>query len=70
MLVFWINFAVCLIIFVSVNVFIFDTCIFILQRAKEELDKELKELQCDPPQVNICPPSPMNNAEKEKNFNP
>ncbi|XP_055947185.1 voltage-dependent calcium channel type A subunit alpha-1-like [Argiope bruennichi] len=38
-------------------------------RAKE-LDKELKELQMssDPPQVNICPPSPMNNAEKGKNF--
>ncbi|GIY07370.1 hypothetical protein CDAR_434812 [Caerostris darwini] len=40
-------------------------------RAKEELDKELKELQMasDPPQVNICPPSPMNNTEKGKNFN-
>ncbi|GBM07834.1 Voltage-dependent calcium channel type A subunit alpha-1 [Araneus ventricosus] len=38
-------------------------------RAKE-LDKELKELQMasDPPQVNICPPSPMNNADKGKNF--
>ncbi|GFS62119.1 voltage-dependent calcium channel type A subunit alpha-1 [Trichonephila clavipes] len=41
------------------------------ERAKEELDKELKELQMssDPPQVNICPPSPMNNTEKGKNFN-
>ncbi|XP_042894573.2 voltage-dependent calcium channel type A subunit alpha-1 [Parasteatoda tepidariorum] len=41
------------------------------ERAKEELDKELKDLQMgnDPPQVNICPPSPMNNAEKGKNFN-
>ncbi|GIY73229.1 voltage-dependent calcium channel type A subunit alpha-1 [Caerostris extrusa] len=40
------------------------------ERAKEELDKELKELQMasDPPQVNICPPSPMNNTEKGKKF--
>ncbi|KAG8186479.1 hypothetical protein JTE90_009235 [Oedothorax gibbosus] len=36
------------------------------ERAKEELDKELKDLQMasNPPEVNICPPSPMNNTEK------
>ena len=49
------------------------------ERAKEELEKEMADLQrrsqagaLDPPQVNICPPSPSQNSAstpaKTKNF--
>ncbi|XP_064457887.1 voltage-dependent calcium channel type A subunit alpha-1-like isoform X3 [Ornithodoros turicata] len=45
------------------------------ERAKEELEKEIADLQMsagaglDPPQVNICPPSPQNSAPaKGKGF--
>lgn len=35
-----------------------------LQRQREEMEKELADqFGVDPPQVNICPPSPQNNED-------
>ncbi|XP_067130024.1 voltage-dependent calcium channel type A subunit alpha-1-like isoform X9 [Centruroides vittatus] len=44
------------------------------ERNKEELEKELAEFQVqstgsDPPQVNICPPSPQNQIDEKKENN-